>query len=218
MSYDFSFSKKAISFMLAGSAFVGLMLFMAGLLVGTSWKAEPNDAATLAGTQPVAKPQPEPTIAPQEPVITAQATTPETVAPSAADATGVASPPVRQAHGNAVPVIGRRWHAPAPAAPNDDELRVVQEAGTATSDEAELPSFSVQVGVFVSENEAHQMVRQLQKKGYTPIVLAANNEESKLRYSVRIGAYTNMTEAAQAASNISEQEKLKAVVRPLGSL
>ena len=72
--------------------------------------------------------------------------------------------------------------------------------------------------MFNSENEAHQLVRQLQKKGYTPIVLAANDDESRLWYAVRIGAYTDKTEATRAASNINAQEKLKAVVRPLGAL
>jgi cell division septation protein DedD len=222
MSYDFSFSKKAISFVVAGSIFVGVMLFIAGLLVGTTWKAEPKAAPPVAGTQPVATPQPEPTVDPQEePVMSAEAVIPETAAPGAIDAAREASTPVKQAHGNTVSASGRRWQSPqsAAAAPNDDELRVVQEAEPAAADEpAETAPFSVQVGVFASENDAHQLVRQLQKKGYAPIVLAANNDESRLLYSVRIGTYTNKTEAAHAASNIADQEKLKAVVRPLGSL
>lgn len=222
MNYDFSFSKKALSLVLAGSSFVGVMLFVAGLLVGTSWKAAPNDAAVVAVKQPVAAPQPEPTVAPQEPVMSAHVAVPEPAAPGAADdavaAAGGASAPVKQAHANTASVTIRRWQAPTPAAPDDDELRVVQEAEPAGNEDTETPAFSVQVGVFASENEAHQLVRQLQKKGYTPIVLAANDDESRLRYSVRIGAYANMTEAAQAASNIAGQEKLKAVVRPLGSL
>jgi cell division protein FtsN len=218
MSYDFSFSKKAISFVLAGSIFVGIMLFTAGLLVGTTWKAETKAAAAVAATQPSATPQPEPTIDAQEPVMSAAAVIPETAAPGANDEWRDPSPPVKQAHGNNASVSGRRWHAPQPAAAHDDELRVVQEAETAVNEAAETAPFSVQVGVFASENEAHQLVRQLQKKGYAPIVLAANNDESRLLYSVRIGTYTNKTEAAHAAANIADQEKLKAVVRPLGSL
>ena len=218
MSYDFSFSTKALSFVLAGSAFVGIMLFIAGLLIGTNWKAEPNNAVNVAVKQPVAAPQPEPTVAPQDSVMSAHVATPEAAAPGGADASSLASAPVKQAHVSAESVISRRWQAPQPAAPHDDELRVVQEAETPANETAEMPPFSVQVGVFVSENDARQLVRQLQKKGYTPIVLAANDDESKLWYSVRIGTYKNMTEAAQAASNIADQEKLKAVVRPLGSL
>ncbi|HJR08848.1 MAG TPA: SPOR domain-containing protein [Pyrinomonadaceae bacterium] len=220
MSYDFSFSTKALSFVLAGSAFVGIMLFIAGVLIGTNWRTEPTAVANVARTQPVAAPQPEPTIAPQaEPVMSANAAIPPTAAPVEADASSDASTPAKQAHVDAASVSGRRWQAPpAAAAPNDDELRVVQEAESDESDDAEDQAFSVQVGVFVSENDARQLVRQLQQKGYTPIVLAANDDESRLRYSVRIGTYKNMTEAAHAASNIADQEKLKAVVRPLGSL
>jgi cell division septation protein DedD len=220
MSYDFSFSKKTISFALAGFAFVSIMLFIAGLLVGTNWKAEPTSIVAVADKQPAAAPPPAPppAAAPQEPVIRADTTRPEAVEPGQASALNVATAPVKQAHGNAASVYSKRWLAPLPAPQSDGELKIIQEAQPSASETAEMSAFSVQVGVFVSENDAHQLVRQLQKKGYTPIVLAASDDESRLWYSVRVGAYTNKTEAAQAASNIADQEKLKAVVRPLGSL
>jgi cell division septation protein DedD len=234
MSYDFSFSKKAISFVLAGFTFVGLMLFAAGLLIGTNWKAEPVAVAANAVDKQlvdVPPPTPAPDVAAQEPVLSANVARPGAAMPLGADAgSSLASPPVRQAHGNALIVDDRRWQARAPVAapaaatttttaPHDNELRVIQEAEPASANEdAGTAPFSVQVGVFVAEKDAHQLVRQLQKKGYTPVVLAANDDESRLWYSVRIGAYKNMTDAAHAASNISEQEKLKAAVRPLGSL
>jgi cell division septation protein DedD len=222
MSYDFSFSKKTISFALGGFAFVGILLFVAGLLIGTSWKAEPAPAVAVVAKQPApAPPAPEPPAPQQQPIVRADVAKPEAAVPSEADASSVASAPVRQSHGNAASLNSKRWQSLLPVLPataNDGELKIIQEAEPSVNEAAETTDFSVQVGVFVSETDAHQLVRQLQKKGYTPIVLAASDEGSKLWYSVRIGAYKNRTEAAQAASNIAGQEQLKAVVRPLGSL
>ena len=217
MNYDFSFSKKTITFALAGFVFVGGMLFIAGLLIGTNWKAEPNAAANVAAQQP--QPAPPPPPAPQpEPVTTADLSKPES-APLDLSASLNAPAPVKQAHGNAANFYSRREPTFAPLSPDDGELKIIQEAEPTASEADASPAFSVQVGVFASENDAHQLVRQLQKKGYTPIVLAAQNDDkSKLFYAVRIGAYRNQTEATQAASNISDQEKVKAIVRPLGSL
>ena len=223
MTYDFSFSKKAIAFALAGFGFVGAMLFVAGLLIGTNWKAEPNAAANVAGAQPVAAPTPEPPPTPPEPVLIADTSRPSPIAPRQTDSSSDAPATVKQAHGDAASVNSRivnsrLWRTPAPVSQNDGELKIIQEAEPSTDENAEIPAFSVQVGVFLSEGEAHQLGRQLQQKGYTPIGLAASDDESRLWYSVRIGSYDNETEAAQAASNIAVQEKLKAIVRPLGSL
>jgi cell division protein FtsN len=218
MNYDFSFSKKAMAFVLAGSGFVGAMLFIAGLLIGTNWKAEPNAAASVAGQPPVAAPTPEPPATPPEPLLTANTVRPSPIAPARTGASSDAPAPVKQAHADAASVNRKTWQSPAPAYENDGELKIIQEAEPAPNEAAEIQAFSVEVGVFVSESDAHQLVRQLQQKGYTPIVLAASDDESRLWYSVRIGSYDNETEAAQAASNIAGQEKLKAVVRPLGSL
>jgi hypothetical protein len=128
MSYAFSFTKKSLSLVLAGFAFVGIMLFTAGLLIGTTWKAEPNAPAHVISKQPVAAPAPQPSASPQEPVMTADVVTPEAAAPTETDGASGEASPARQAHGNAASVRSRRKQTPAPAPPNDDELRVIQEA------------------------------------------------------------------------------------------
>jgi hypothetical protein len=143
MSYDFSFSKKTISFLLAGVGFVGSMLFIAGLLVGATWKAEPNAAANVAGKQPVAaSPAPRPSVAPQEEqLMAADAATPEAAGAGEAGAPGGVSSPTKQAHGKAPSVSSRRGQQPPPVPPNDDELRVVQEAEPSASATPEPPTF-----------------------------------------------------------------------------
>lgn len=146
MSYDFSFSGKTFTLVLGGAAFVGVMLFIAGLLVGTSWNAEPkavDGVDKVAGKQPVvAAPAPAPTNAP-EPVVTADAATPEAAATpvKTEDAPGGASLPVKQAHGSPASVKSRRASAPTPTPPNDGELRVVEEAEPPPGDANKSPAF-----------------------------------------------------------------------------
>jgi cell division septation protein DedD len=245
MSYDFSFNTKTISFLLGGSAFVGIMLFAAGLLVGANWKTEPTAVAAVTGSpQPaaaatIAAPAAAPAPVPTEPVLKADATSTqaaaapaEAAAPTAAPATAAPSP-VKQSH-SAAPAESRRALTLPPLRESDaSDVRVIERADATVADDAAVRSndstgtnraatnqlaFSVQVGVFVDENAANLLVRQLQGKGYTPLILTANDDESRRWYAVRIGAYANRTEAAQAASNIGTREKVKAVVRPLGSL
>jgi len=218
MSYDFSFSKKTLIFALAGFLFVGIVLFVAGLLIGTSWKTVPNADADVAGKQHIAAPATQPPPAPPEPVLMADVSPPATAGPGDTNATSAAAPIVKQAHSDAAKLDNKTSQASIAAPPNDGELKIIQEADKSGSEAADMPAYSVQVGVFLTENESQQLVRQLQKKGYTPIVLAATDDEGRLWFSVRIGTYTNKLDAAKAALNIAEQEKLKAVVRPLSSL
>jgi cell division septation protein DedD len=218
MSYDFSFSKKTLTYAGVGFAFVGILLFVAGLLIGTSWKAEPNAAANVAGTKPAALPATQPVTAPQEPVLKADVATPEAgAAPGSASVSDNASSSIKQAHSDGSGAEAKSGQGSTPP-PNDGEVKIIQEADSSTSEAADTPAFSVQVGVFLSQNDAQQLVRQLQNKGYTPIVLAATDDEGRLWFSVRIGTYQNKTDATKAAVNIAMQEKLKAVVRPLESL
>lgn len=228
MSYDFSFNQKTISFLLGGSAFVGIMLFIAGLLVGANWKTEPTALATLNTPQPVAAavatnapPAPATEAVPKEPVLKAEAATPQVAAPAEVDAPSVAPASVKQSHSNAPAESNPSLALPSSRAA--DDVRIIQRADTPAAEADDSVgtnqlAFSVQVGVFVDENAANQLVRRLQGKGYRPIILTANDDESRRWYAVRVGAYANRTEAAQAAASIGTQEKIKAVVRPLGSL
>jgi cell division septation protein DedD len=230
MSYDFSFNQKTISFLLGGSAFVGIMLFVAGLLVGANWKTEPTTLAAVTSPQPTAAatttapPAPATEAVPKEPVLKAEAATPPVAAPAEVAAPSVVAPAsVKQSHSNAPSESRPSLALPPLREGAADDVKIIQRADTvAAEDEDAVGSnqlaFSVQVGVFVDQNMANQLVRRMQSKGYRPIILTANDDESRKWYAVRVGAYANRTEAAEAAANIGTQEKIKAVVRPLGSL
>jgi len=234
MTYDFSFDKKTISLLLGGLAFVGVMLFIAGLLVGASWTPETPAAApaTLAVGQPAAvatSPAPAQTAAPlpNDPVLKGGTATPDTSAPGgAADAPGAAPTVAKQAH-NALGAAGSASAAGAsgagaPPPGNADDVRLIQEAqpsGAAVGDGSEQQAYSVQVDVFADKNEATQLLRHLQNKGYAPVIFEASDEDRKMKYAVRVGVYSNKAAADQLAATIARQENRKTVVvRPLGSL
>jgi cell division protein FtsN len=223
MSYDFSFNKKTFSFLLGGCAFVGILLFIAGLLIGTAWKVEPIATASVAGGQQVAPPPPpapapDQATVPKEPALRAETATPKSPNPSDVAAPSVIPSPIRQAHKGIAGVAGKRELATPTIPEGDDGLKIIQEAEPPAAESTERPTFSVQIGVFAKENDANQLVRQLQNKGYAPFVLTANDDGSRVWYAVRVGAFTNWTEATQAASDFTKQEKIQTMVRPLGSL
>lgn len=221
MSYDFSFDKKTVTFLLGGFAFVGIMLFIAGLLVGTNWKAEPPAIAAATVVQPAIAATPAPAPAPQEPVARPDTVKPEADTPIEADTPDASPTPAKKAH--AVPSMEiMKELAPPPVDETDSEVKVIERANPSAaaaddSNKADQLTYSVQVGIFQDKNEANQLVRQLRNKGFAPIVLSASDNGTQW-YSVRIGVYTNQTEAAEAASNLARQEKIKTIVRPLGSL
>jgi len=223
MSYDFSFNKKTFPLLLGGCAFVGILLFIAGLLIGANWKAEPTvtTTAAVAGSPQVAPPPPPApaqAIAPREPALKAEMVTPKAPNPSEVVVQNVAPPPVRQSH-RSVEGIGSRREVATPTIPEDDGgLKIISEAEPSAPESTASETFSVQIGVFTRENDANQLVRQLQNKGYAPFVLTANDDGYRVRYAVRVGTYANWAEAAQAASNFTKQEKIQTIVRPLGAL
>ncbi len=53
---------------------------------------------------------------------------------------------------------------------------------------------------------------------YAPTFFAGFYAENRPWYAVRIGTYADKAEATNAAANFAKQEKIKAVVRPSGSL
>jgi cell division septation protein DedD len=248
MSYDFSFDRKSISLLLGGLAFVGVMLFIAGLLVGASWSPETTPAPTaLAGGRPAAAVTPAPVESaaplPNDPALNAAAAAGQDSAAPGGGGVAVAGAPAP----GAVPTASKQAHnagaaggasgasgasggagaaaANAPAAPpagNYDDVRLVEEAQPSASAGGGVSApqtYSVQVEVFADKNEADQLVRQLRDKGYAPIIFEGNDYERRRRYAVRVGSYANRTEADQSAAAIARQENRKTVVvRPFNSL
>ena len=96
----------------------------------------------------------------------------------------------------------------------------MQEAADAANAVAENdPEYvTVQVGVFLDENEANNLLKRMESRGYSPSYFSGRDAEARQWFAVRIGAYADKQQAETAAANFTKQEKIKAVVRPVGSL
>lgn len=223
MTYDFSFDKKSLSFFLAGVVFVGLLLFLAGCLIGANWNKPETLVAGSTANRSVAALEPTQPTLPREPTLREEAALRRDTAAQSAEAIA----PSRQ---NVAPPSlddGRETAAEAPkaAAPKgnaDPVILSTTKPQAASADAAEplekIATYSIQVGVFLEEKDAERFVEEMEQRGYTTSVFTGSDAENRLWYSVRIGAYSDRSEAAQAAASFTKQEKIKAVVRPIDSL
>jgi septal ring-binding cell division protein DamX len=213
MNYEFALSKTALVSVIAGSVFISVLLFGAGLVVGSQWLVSNS---TLANT--IAKNE-EPDV-PAEPILN-EPKAPVAKPPAAPNITAPAAPtkaPATQAAAATVGPAETILPAAAPAA--NGEIKIIQEADAATDENAasEPDYVTVQIGVFRDEKEADRLLKEVERKGYAPSFFSGRDAEARQWYAVRIGAYSDKQQAANAAANFTKQEKLKAVVRPLGQL
>ena len=215
MTYDFALDKKAVISLIAGSVAIGLLLFLAGLIIGRQWP----------GTGPVAvasAAENENAALPKEPVLNE-----ETSAPRAAEAPRKIKPPLP----TPIPKQATETPTEQTVAPAPDKLappKIISEAETDTAateaaateqqDAAETEYVTVQVGVFLNEKEASSLLQRMERKGYTATFFTGRDAEARQWYAVRIGVYSDKQQAENAAANFTRQEKMKATVRPVESL
>jgi hypothetical protein len=218
MNYEFSLSKTAALSLLIGSILISTLLFGAGLIVGSQLLAgSAAEADTIARNE-------EPDV-PAEPVLNEEkAAAPKTVAaPKTTTAPAALKEPPAAAAAQQQPTQAAVMPgAVMPTAAANGEIKIIQEAAAeAANDEnaASEPEYvTVQIGVFLDEKQADRLLKEVERKGYAPSFFSGRDAEARQWYAVRIGAYSDKQQAANAAANFTRQEKMKAVVRPLGSL
>ena len=214
MNYEFSLTKTAVISMIAGSIVFGILVFAAGLVVGSEWLG--TTAAATAGA--VAKN--EEAAGPREPVLNDEAPAPKkTAAPkNGGDPTAA---PAKEPAAAGEPEDAAAPPATAQEAAANGGIQIIQQAATDANGEAleADPEFvTVQVGVFLDQEEANRLLKNIERKGYAPSFFSGRDAEARQWFAVRIGAYSDRQQAANAAANFARQEKMKAVVRPVGSL
>ena len=211
MNYEFSLNKTAVLSLVAGSIAFAFLLFIGGLIVGSYWLATESAATHSASAKN------EKDALPKEPVLAEEeAPAPKSALPKKVDP--AAGAPLNEPAAAVVPPAAAQSAA---AQPNDGEIRIMQEtAADATNAVAESdPEYvTVQVGVFLDENEANNLLKRMESRGYSPSYFSGRDAEARQWFAVRIGAYSDKQEAENAAANFTKQEKIKAVVRPVGSL
>lgn len=227
MTYDFTLDKKALVSVLAGWIVMALLLFAAGLIVGTYWITGGSGGAATASAKTAGASR---AALPTEPVLTDEASPLDATAPakeagSAKTGAATSGQGAAQTQTAAATSEDANQKAAVPPVPEFSEKAKQEAAQTppvasAGSDNSAGSSgtFTVQVGVFLEQIEASRLLKEMERKGYAPNFFADRDSEDRQWYAVRIGAYADKDQAANAAANFSKQERIKAVVRPLGSL
>lgn len=221
MNYEFALDKKAVISLIAGSLVFAVLLFVAGWVVGRQWTvaASAEVASATANDERAALPK-EPVLhedAAAPNVATVQSAKPKlTVPKDALEAPPQTSTAVNAA-ASAAATSGR------PAAQSVGDVRIIQstadDAATGSDANTAEPEYvTVQIGVFLDQKEASQLLQTYETKGYAPTFFSGRDAEARQWYAVRIGVYSDKQQAANAAANFTKQEKIKAVVRPLESL
>jgi hypothetical protein len=214
MNYEFSLNKSALVSLVLGSVLISVLLFSSGLIVGSQWLS--TSAAAADATAKNDGPQ-----LPKEPVLNDEKAPPPKSAPAPVKTTASAAPqaPAPAAAVSQGATVSAAVAAAAPPAANG-EVTIISEAAADPNDEnAGEPEYvTVQIGVFLDEQEASRLLKDVERKGYAPSFFSGRDAEARQWYAVRIGAYSDKQQAANAAANFMKQERIKATVRPLGSL
>jgi septal ring-binding cell division protein DamX len=221
MNYEFALDKKAVISVIAGSVVIAVLLFVAGWVIGRQWTvaASGEVASTTANDERNALPT--------EPVLNEEVSAPKAQAPGSAKPKLTVPKEAVEAPPQASAVASAATNAVAtkamPAAQPVGEVRIIEStaddaSGEANANAAEPEYVTVQVGVFLDQKEASQLLQQIERKGYAPTFFSGRDAEARQWYAVRIGVYSDKQQAANAAANFTKQEKIKAVVRPISSL
>jgi hypothetical protein len=215
MNYEFALDKKALISLIAGSVVIAVLLFLAGWIVGRQWTVAASAEAASTNTSD------EVAALPKEPVLHEDASAPNVETPKSVKPGKLTVP--REAVEAPAPPSGAAATTQLPAAQPVGDVKIIEStaddaAGAGANAVAEPEYVTVQVGVFLDQKVASQLLQQIERKGYAPTFFSGRDAEARQWYAVRIGVYSDKQQAANAAANFTKQEKIRAVVRPLESL
>ena len=230
MSYDFSFDKKSIFFILGGSVAIGALLFFAGFIVG--WDRGTEEARLEFQKQ-----------SPSAPVVAKVKTAPESVASAPVEiktATDSQAAPPKETPSSqqteekspAAPELkAEAKPAPAESAKKAETQASASSATTgekssaqnkpspaAQADADEDSGFSLQIGAFQNEDNALRCQSSLKSRGYTVFVFNTLDAAGRTWHTVRMGHYPNIDKASAAAAVFTTKERLPVFIRPVDEL
>jgi cell division septation protein DedD len=242
MSYDFSFDKKSIFFILGGSVAIGALLFFAGFIVG--WDRGTDEARLEFQKQN-----------PAAPVVAKAKTTPASVAPAPAEtktATDSQAAPPKDAPSNqqteqkSLPAPELKAAAkPSPAesekkpetqasassatigeepstqkepSAQKESLAQKKASSAAQADADEASGFSLQIGAFQNEDNALRCKSSLKSRGYAVFVFNTLDAAGRTWHTVRMGHYPSVDKASAAAAVFTTKERLPVFIRPVNEL
>ncbi len=183
----------------------------------TGWKSQ-----TRRGEAKPYPPAPEPAAPDEEPEAAEEleAGAPEAAAPEA-DAAPVAVPPVDEER-----LEDREAVEPDAVEPDAAEAAIADEdAPSASAPGATAPGagevaepaggriFELQLGLFHHRPNAVALVDDLTGRGHRPYLVAVKSSKGETRYTVRLGPYRSMEQAAAMAAKLRADEDLATVIR-----
>ncbi|MGH9447289.1 MAG: SPOR domain-containing protein [Terriglobia bacterium] len=219
MNYEFSLDKKKTAILLAGLGLLGVLLFLAGFLIGYGLRPSAFPFEPLA--QHLSKVK----LAPG--------------APAAVAATGGSfAKPAQATPANAGPGTGAGNQAQAPAntpppvpapaaasAPNPpfgpgeaSTGEPTQASSPAQATDPAPKAYSIQMGAFLDPNNAARLVKNLKDLGYAVTIFKAPDRRGRIWEAVRFGRFTDLQSAMRAAAGFRAKEQIFALVRPANTL
>lgn len=203
-------------------ALIGLVValsgltFFAGVVVGASWTM--RELGKTIQPMPIDRPAvdadlPEPgkTIVPL-----AAAAEPEVPAPPASAATppasAVAPPASAPPPEPAAFDPGGAGESAAPASAAAPAGRDEPVADDDPIPPVDLSAFAVQLGAFLSEENADALLAEIQSRGYEPYIHRMRTNDGRPLHSVRIGRYAERKDAWDAAQRFTDKENLPASI------
>lgn len=138
-----------------------------------------------------------------------------TAASSVAAADAPESVPPTSAPGTSGPVTSGSAVSAAPAAPPPVEIAPSRPTSTTTTAKPATAghTWAVQLGSFVSRDNADKLARQLRAQGFGVYVLPGGSGPS-LRYRVRIGPMADRSAAAQTVAKLKSSGQVASLVPP----
>jgi cell division septation protein DedD len=207
MPYDFSLDRKATVTLSAGSILLLVLVFVAGVLTGLTWRSpEQEILAAQKAAAPAVSVKPVLSAASAPPPAPAKAAMPQ-VAQTAAP-----SPTMPQAAPTAAPSTPMQAMPSSPASATPAAQPAAQTPATAP--ETPGVQLAIQVGAFLDKANADKLVERLKEAGYTPQIVLGGQPPRQWNF-VRVGPYHDWSEASEIASVISRNEDTEAVVRPM---
>jgi cell division septation protein DedD len=197
VSYDFSLDRKSSLTLGAGSVLLLILVFVAGVLTGLTWR--PNGEIMA-----MRKPAASAAALPQTTTMAAgMVPAPAALAAAMTKATASITPPVQAAP------------APAPASATDKASTPANEAAPAPVSKAPVGvELAVQVGAFLERANAEKLSEHLKEEGYTPQITTGGHALKQWNF-VSVGPYHEWDQASQIAAILSRDQGAHAVVQPI---
>ena len=206
MSYDFSFDKKSVFFIVGGCFCIGILLFFAGFIVGwdrggpaTRSVVEKHEAAQPADSTAANPPAPQ-TAA--KPAIEGSAAKPADAAPAAKQEKPSAGTPETSS-------VSATQRPNLSVGANGDAKTADGKADAAP---AETGFFSLQVGAFQDKAKAIDLENDLKSRGYSVFLFNMQDADGKVLHAVRMGHYADMKQASAAKAAFAGKEKIAVII------